>query len=173
MKKQGFTLIELMVVIVIMGILAAVAVPKLFGMIAKSKASEVGPAAGTYVKLQQAYISETVAVGNWDIIGYKGPGANTKGTAEGGAVSSNNNFSYADLGTYTQNSAALSGSTVGFAAMNKANLNDCTGSTADVSSTNQHWTITVTSGGSSAGDATFTAATTCAELTPNFGMIGK
>ena len=125
------------------------------------------------MKLQQAYISETVAVGNWDIVGYKGPGANTKGSAEGGAVSSNNNFSYADLGTYTQNRAALSGSTIGFAAMNKANLNDCTGSTAAVSSTNQHWTITVTSGGSSAGDATFTATTTCAELTPNFGMIGK
>ena len=71
MKKQGFTLIELMVVIVIMGILAAVAVPKLFGMIAKSKASEVGPAAGTYVKLQDAYFAETNSLGNWSTIGYK------------------------------------------------------------------------------------------------------
>ena len=74
MKKQGFTLIELMVVIVIMGILAAVAVPKLFGMIAKSKASEVPTAAGTWINMQDAYFQEKNEVGDWLKIGYSAPG---------------------------------------------------------------------------------------------------
>lgn len=62
-KKKAFTLIEIMVVIVIMGILAAVAVPKLFGMIAKAKAAELLAASGTYVHLQDAYLHQGHGVG--------------------------------------------------------------------------------------------------------------
>ena len=169
MKKQGFTLIELMVVVVIIGILAAVAVPKLFGMIAKSKASEVGPAAGTYVKLQQAYISEAVAVGNWVIIGYSGPG-----TADADKLgSSATNFTYSDDGSYNANTAALGATAIeGWSATNKANLNDCPAG--------KNWTVSVKASGSgTAGEATFTAAIAsdntagCTPLTPNFDKVGK
>lgn len=92
MKKQGFTLIELMVVIVIMGILAAVAVPKLFGMIAKSKASEVPTAAGTWINLEEAYVAENAALGDWAKIGYEAPGTKTDA-----ANYSNTNFAYTEV----------------------------------------------------------------------------
>ena len=160
MKKQGFTLIELMVVIVIMGILAAVAVPKLFGMIAKSKASEVGPAAGTYVKLQQAYFSESSKAGGWQLIGYMAPGVDSKTT----------NFEY-DPGDITvKSSNDLSNSTPkGWQAKNIANLNEC--------KSGKNWTITL---GRTTGDAqtdiTFTASAGgagCVALTPTFDKIGK
>ena len=36
-RKKGFSLIEIMVVVVIMGVLAAVGVPKLFGFVEKTK----------------------------------------------------------------------------------------------------------------------------------------
>ena len=55
--KRGFTLIEIMVVIVVLGILAAVGLPKLFGQIAKAKASEIPVAAGAYMKLQDGFIA--------------------------------------------------------------------------------------------------------------------
>ena len=156
MNKKGFTLIELMVVVVIIGILAAVAVPKLFGMIAKSKASEVGPAAGTYVKMQQAYISEAMAIGDWTIIGYKAPGTNNVTT----------NFTYAGFkdggATHT---VALATSTVGWQAGNNAKLNECAKG-AD------NWKVTVV-GTEGASEGTFASTTSCTDLTPTFHTIGK
>lgn len=63
-KRIGFTLIEAMVVIVVLGILAAVGVPKLFGAIAKAKASEIPAAYGTYVHLQEGFMGNYPALGS-------------------------------------------------------------------------------------------------------------
>ncbi len=78
-KRAGFTLIEIMVVIVIMGVLAAVGIPKLFGVTAKAKASELLSAAGSYVHMQDAYLHQERGIGSWSDIGYSAPGNGNNG----------------------------------------------------------------------------------------------
>lgn len=55
-------------------ILAAVAVPKMFGTVSMAKASEISTAFKSYKTMQEAYFDETRNVGNFSSIGYEAPG---------------------------------------------------------------------------------------------------
>jgi prepilin-type N-terminal cleavage/methylation domain-containing protein len=57
-NRSGFTLVELMVVIVVIGILASLAIPRFMGVSDKAKLSEFKPVLKQAVTLYNAYYQE-------------------------------------------------------------------------------------------------------------------
>lgn len=75
-NKRGFSLVELMVVIVIIGILASLAIPRFMGVTDKAKLSEFKPVLKQAITLYNAYYQEketfitptgNISAGNQDI----------------------------------------------------------------------------------------------------------
>jgi len=87
--KKGFTLIELMIVVAIIGILAAIAIPNFLRFQAKSKQSEAKTNLGGIFTAQTAYLSENNRYGSfteiaWAPIGTKQIYTYYSGSAAGG-----------------------------------------------------------------------------------------
>lgn len=117
--KKGFTFIEIMVVVVIVGILAAASVPKFLGAIAKSKATEVTVTVSEWDKLETAYIGNKKIAGTWKDIGFDPPGKEDK---DGRFATSY--FKYRE--DLTENNKSGSGTQLGISVYNTIVLNDCT-----------------------------------------------
>jgi prepilin-type N-terminal cleavage/methylation domain-containing protein len=72
-NNKGFTLVELMVVIVIIGILAALAIPKFMDATIKAKIAEIPTVLGAYDHAELAHISETGAQAKSTDISFTAP----------------------------------------------------------------------------------------------------
>ncbi len=77
MKKKGFTLIELIVVIAIIGVLAAILVPAMLGYIKKSKITSANSAAKSIYTASQSALTDIDAEDKWDLTKFTGSTANT------------------------------------------------------------------------------------------------
>ena len=103
MAKKGFTLLELLIVIVIIGILASIGIPRYFDAIENARGAEAKGTLGEIYKIEQAYYTVNSA--------YMAAGAVTNGATIGVdldndgdddmsmVVPNSNNFTYTNTAT--------------------------------------------------------------------------
>src|ERR671925_986620 len=138
---QGFTLIELMIVVAIIGILAAIAIPNFLRYQAKSRQAEARTNLGGIFVAETSYFGEQSRYGNFTEIGFTLAGAQANrytyrsgaGTTAGGATTNTANVDMisAGVGTVTnytgpvgaaRNFSVTGGENAGFTATASANL---------------------------------------------------
>ena len=84
--QKGFTLIELMIVVAIIGILAAIAIPNFLRYQAKSRQSEAKTNLGGVFVAQTSFYGEQSRYGDFSQIGYALAGAGNRYTYRSGAA---------------------------------------------------------------------------------------
>ena len=107
-RDQGFTLIELMIVVAIIGILAAIAIPNFMTYQAKARQSEAKVNLGGIFTTATSYFAEnsTFSVPTGDTLGYKPAGTSKYALYYGGTAAANtitpsaSLFTCATMGTF-------------------------------------------------------------------------
>jgi type IV pilus assembly protein PilA len=87
--QKGFTLIELMIVVAIIGILAAIAIPNFLRYQAKSRQSEAKTNLGAVFVAETSYFGEQSRYGSFQEIGYALAGASNRYTYRSPAAGGN------------------------------------------------------------------------------------